>query len=152
MRVLAVDPGEKRIGLALSDPGGVVARPLTSLAHEARERDAARIAALAAEHGAEMIVVGLALDASNAVGPQGRRAERLAAAIRQHTHLPVALHDESFSTRAAQHVRRALARAGPGRTAGRAGRAKSRADEHAVAAAAILQSFLDERPGRDQET
>ena len=139
MRILALDPGEKRIGVALSDPTGFVARPLTTLAHTSREADAARVAALAAEHGAEMILVGIALDAADARGPQARRAERLAEAIRQHTALPVQLHDESFSTQTAQTAMLA---------AGKKRRAR-RKQVHAVAAAAILQSYLDAHSRRD---
>ena len=139
MRILALDPGEKKIGVALSDPTGLVARPLTTLTHASRDADAARIAALAAEHESEMILIGLALDASAQRGPQARRAERLAEAIRQHTALPVKLHDESYSTQSAQA---ALL------TAGKKRRAR-RAQVHAVAAAAILQSYLDAHPRRD---
>src|SRR3972149_3428981 len=104
MRILGVAPGEKKTGLALPDPPGLIARPLTTFAHTSRDDDAARIAALAAEHQAEMILIGHALDASGEPGPQARRAERLAEAVRQHTALPVNLHDESYSTQAAHAV------------------------------------------------
>jgi putative Holliday junction resolvase len=139
MRILGVDPGEKKIGLALSDPTGLVARPLTTLDHQSRDEDAVRIAALATGHQAEMILIGHALDASGQPGPQARRAERLADAIRQHTHLPVNLHDESYSTQAAQA---AMVASGKKRRA-------RREQVHAVAAAALLQSYLDAHPGRD---
>jgi putative Holliday junction resolvase len=62
MRVLAVDPGEKRLGIALSDPTGTIANPLTVLNHIARPIDAATIASLAQEHAAGLIIVGQALD------------------------------------------------------------------------------------------
>lgn len=140
MRILALDPGEKKIGVALSDPTGLVARPLTTLSHSSREADAARLAALAVEHQAEMILIGLALDASDMRGPPARRAERLADAIRQHTALPVQLYDESYSTHTAQA---ALLATGKKRRA-------RREQVHAVAAAAILQSYLDAHPRRDQ--
>ena len=136
MRILALDPGEKKIGVALSDPTGLVARPLTTLLHTSRDADAARIAALVGEHQAELILIGLALDASEQRGPQARRAERLAEAIRQQTSVPVILHDESYSTQAAQDVMRA---------AGKKRRAR-REQVHAVAAAALLQSYLDAHP------
>ena len=139
MRILGVDPGEKKIGLALSDPTGLVARPLTTLMHTSRDDDAAHIAALAAEHQAEMILIGHALDAAGEPGPQARRAERLAEAIRQHTALPVDLHDESYSTQAADQAMRA---------SGKNRRAR-REQVHAVAAAALLQSYLDGHPARD---
>jgi putative Holliday junction resolvase len=139
MRILGVDPGEKKIGLALSDPTGLIARPLTTFAHTSRDAAAARIAALAAEHQAEMILIGHALDASGEPGPQARRAERLAEAVRQHTALPVNLHDESYSTQAAHAVML---------TTGKKRRAR-RAQVHTVAAAALLQSYLDAHPARD---
>src|SRR3972149_9749919 len=97
MRILGVDPGEKKIGLALSDPTGLTARPLPTFAHTSRDDDAARIAALAAEHQAEMILIGHALDASGEPGPQARRAERLAEGIRRPTAPPGALPAESYS-------------------------------------------------------
>jgi putative Holliday junction resolvase len=140
MRVLAVDPGEKHIGLALSDPSGTVARPLITLEHESRARDAERILTLAAEHSAEVIVVGLALDADDRLGPQARRAARLVDALQARTSLRVVTHDESHTTAAAQQAMRAT---------GKTKRAR-RDDLHAVAAAALLQSYLDARPRDDQ--
>ena len=139
MRILALDPGEKKIGVALSDPTGLVARPLATLPHISREADAARIAALAAKHQAELILIGFALDATDTRGPQARRAERLADAIHQHTAVPVTLHDESYSTQAAQATLL---------TTGKKRRTR-REQVHAVAAAAILQSYLDAHPRRD---
>src|SRR5574341_887416 len=133
MRILGVDPGEKNIGLALSDPSGLVARPLATFTHTSRDQDAAHIAALATEHQAEMILIGHALDAAGEAGPQARRAERLAEAVRQHTALPVDLHDESHSTQAAQQAMR---------SSGKNRRAR-REQVHVVAAAALLQSYLD---------
>lgn len=136
MRMLAIDPGDQLLGLALSDETGVIARPLTTLAHESRAKDAERLVALAVEHQAEMILVGLALDSSGHVGPQARKAERLVEAIRSLTALPVVTHDESFTSASAQD---ALLAAGKKRRA-------RREQIHAVAAAALLQSYLDAHP------
>ena len=61
-RILAVDPGEVRIGIALSDPTGTIARPLITLKHTSRSKDVDAILDLAKEHEAAVIVVGLALD------------------------------------------------------------------------------------------
>jgi len=104
-RLLAVDPGEVRIGIAVSDPSGLVARPLTVLGHTSRAQDAQAIVGLARQEGAEMILVGLALDADGEVGPQARRAERLAETLRQTSSIPVATWDESGSTQAARRGR-----------------------------------------------
>jgi RNase H-fold protein (predicted Holliday junction resolvase) len=62
-RILCVDPGEKRIGLALSDPGGMIATPLKVIPHVSRAADAALIALIAVEEHAERIIVGQPLDA-----------------------------------------------------------------------------------------
>jgi putative Holliday junction resolvase len=136
MRALGVDPGERHIGLAVSDEGGLIARPLDTLRHTARAADAARIAAAAVAQGAELIVVGCALNSDGLPGPQARHAEKLAEALRQNTTLPVVLHDESFSSRQAAAALRA---AGKNRQA-------RRAQIHAAAAATLLQSYLDEHP------
>jgi putative Holliday junction resolvase len=137
VRVLAVDPGARHIGLALSDPSGLVARPLTTLRHLARAADAQHIAELAHEHGAELILIGLALDADGQRGPQARHAENLAAAVSAATSIPVRLHDESYTSQAAE---RALRETGKKRRA-------RREQVHAVAAAALLQGFLDGHSG-----
>lgn len=108
MRLLAVDPGEKRLGIALSDPTGTIANPLTVLKHVAREVDAAAIADLAREHDAGCIVVGQALDIDGLPTAEGRRAANLAEAIGQQIDVPVVLWDESGSTQAARAARLAM--------------------------------------------
>jgi putative Holliday junction resolvase len=133
LRILAVDPGEKRLGLALSDPTGLVANPLKVILHISRPVDAAQIAQVAEEQGAGLILVGQALDSDGQPTPASRRSARLAAAIRTQTDLPVVLWDESHSTQAAQHARRSM---GVSRRQ-RAGHL----DE--LAATYILQTYLD---------
>ncbi len=100
-RVLGVDPGEARIGLAVSDESGSVARPLAVLRHISREKDAHEIARRAALEGAGRIVVGVPFDVDGLPGPQARRALRLVEALRACTSLPVDTWDESFSTQSA---------------------------------------------------
>ncbi len=133
MRILAVDHGEKRIGLALSDPTATIANPLTIIQHVSRVIDAAQVAALAAEHEAGLIVVGQSFDEDGRPNLAGRRAARFAEALRQQTSLPVELWDESFST---QQARAARLQMGVSRKK-RAGHL----DE--MAAVVILQSYLD---------
>lgn len=133
MKVLAVDPGEKRLGIAASDPTGTIANPLTVVKHTVRAVDAATIAELALEHGAGLIVVGQALDDDGLPTPEGRRAARLADAIRQQTDLPVILWDESGSTKAAQNARRAMG----------ASRRRRQGHLDEIAATYTLQTFLD---------
>lgn len=135
MRILAVDPGEKRLGAAISDPTGTIANPLTVIKHVSRPIDAATIAQLAAEQQAGLIIVGHALDIDGTASPQGRRAERLAEAIRAQTDLQVELWDESGSTQAAQAARRAMG----------VSRRKRSGHLDDLAATYILQTYLDAR-------
>jgi putative Holliday junction resolvase len=138
MRVLAVDPGEKRLGLALSDPTGTIANPLTVLRHTSRPIDAAAIAELARENEVGLIVIGESMDDENSPTPQSRRAGRLAAAIREQIDLPVVLWDEYGSTQAARSARIALGASGR--------RRKGHMDE--LAATFILQTYLDSQADR----
>ncbi len=124
-RILAVDPGEVRIGLAVSDPSGTIARPLKVLRHRSRPADAAAIVQVAEGEGVQAILVGVALNAEGEVGPQARRALRLVEALRGISPLPVLTWDESGSTQAVR----------------RRGRRDDMLD--ARAAAAILQEYLD---------
>jgi putative Holliday junction resolvase len=126
--VVAVDPGEARIGLAISDPTRSIARPLEVLHHTSRAADAQAILERAVRHGAGIIIIGVAFDSEGEVGPQARRAMRLAEALRGLTSLAVEIWDESGSTRAAQRGKR---------------------DDpllDARAAAVILQEYLDAHP------
>lgn len=132
-RVLAVDPGEKNIGLAISDPSGTIASPLCVIKHSSRLLDAAAIAQLAVENGAGLIIIGQALSAEGGTTPQARHAARLAEAVREQTALPVLLWDESGSTREARSARLAM-----GATRRRRG---GHLDE--IAATVILQTYLD---------
>ena len=133
MRILAVDPGAKRIGLAVSDPTGTIANPLAVIKHSSRIVDAATIAQIAAENDARTIVVGQSLDQDGKPTVEGRRAARLAAAIRTQTKMEVTLWDEYLSTQTALDARRAL----------NAPRKKRQGHLDSLAATVILQSYLD---------
>lgn len=132
-RVLAVDPGDQRIGLAISDPSGTIANPLRIVVHVARAVDAALIAQIALEEDALLIIVGQPLDDEGEIGPAARKAGRLAEAIRQQTDLPVQLWDESLSTQEAVQARRAMG----------ARREKRSGHLDELAATVLLQSYLD---------
>lgn len=133
MRILAVDHGEKRIGLALSDPTATLASPLTVIKHVSRLLDAAQVADLAAQNEAGLIVIGQSFDDEGQPNLAGRRAAKFAEALREQTQIPVVLWDESFST---QDARSALLELGVSR--------KQRAGHHdALAAVMILRSYLE---------
>ena len=133
MRFLGIDPGDKRIGVAVSDLTGSIANPLKVIQHVSRPVDAYTIAMLAAEHGVEMIVVGQALDENNEAGPSARKANRLAEAIRSVSPIPVVLWDESGSTQAARQAGIDL----------NVSRKKRRGHQDDLAATVILQTYLD---------
>jgi putative holliday junction resolvase len=135
MKILSVDPGEKRLGIAVSDPTGTIANPLTVIQHVSRLLDAASIAELSRQQQVGLIVVGQALDADDQPTPQGRRAGRLAEAIRSQTGVPVVLWDESGSTQAARSAQLAMG----------ASRKKLRGHFDDLAATYVLQSYLDSR-------
>lgn len=104
VRVIAVDPGDVRIGVAVSDPLGVVARPLLVFEHVSRSEDARRIVELAHEHGAQTILIGLPLDREGEIGPQARKSLRLVEEIQSMTGLPILTWDESGSTETASSL------------------------------------------------
>jgi putative Holliday junction resolvase len=133
VRILAVDPGEKNIGIAISDPTGTIASPLVVIKHISRPLDAATIADLAHQNQVGLIVIGKSLDEEGASTPQSRRADHLAEAIHQQSELPVQYWDESFSTQEARTSRIALGTS----------RKKRRGHLDDLAAAVILQSYLD---------
>ena len=133
MRVLAVDHGEKRIGLAISDPTGTIANPMTVIKHISRAIDAAQVATVASEHGAGLIVIGQSFDEDGQPNLAGRRAARFAEALREQTDLPVELWDESFSTQKARTARIQMGVSHKQRA--------GHLDE--IAATIILQSYLD---------
>jgi putative Holliday junction resolvase len=133
--ILGLDPGERRIGVAMAVPGGSMALPLAVL--DATGDWQAALAELVAEHGVAGIVVGLPVSLSGSEGAAAGRAREFAAAVAERLGLPVHLVDERLSTVAAE---RALAEAGA-----RGRRAKGAVDRSA--AAVILQTWLDSRAG-----
>ena len=129
--ILGLDPGERRIGVAMAVPGGSMALPLTVL--DATGDWAAALAELVAEHRVAGIVVGLPVSLSGSEGAAAARAREFAAGVGERLGLPVHLVDERLSTVAAG---RALAEAG---ARGR----RSRRVVDRSAAAVILQTWLD---------
>ncbi|MEA3350410.1 MAG: Holliday junction resolvase RuvX [Chloroflexota bacterium] len=133
MRILAIDPGEKNIGLALSDPTGTIANPLKVLEHKARAKDAKAIVRLAEQYNVERIIVGQNLDVDGSPTYQGRKARRLAAAIRARTDIRIEFWDEYGSTQTARDARIAMG----------VSRRKRSGHLDALAATVILQSYLN---------
>ncbi|HJX39322.1 MAG TPA: Holliday junction resolvase RuvX [Anaerolineae bacterium] len=139
MRLMALDVGDRRIGVALSDPGRVLARSLRVIRRRSLKADMEVMRSLVEEHAVEKIVVGHPLRLDGSAGKQARRAEGYAAELERAVGVPVVLWDEAFSTDRARQV---MIEAGK--------RRKEREERlDAVAAAVILQDYLDSL-GRDQ--
>ena len=133
MRILGIDPGEKRIGLAISDDLGIAANPLGVILHTSRQADVESILKIASDSGVERIVIGQSLDDDGNLTPSARKAIRLADEIRLLTDIPVVMVDEYGSTNEAQSA--AIEMGIP------RGRRKGHRD--AIAALIILQRYLD---------
>ena len=135
MRVLAVDPGSRRVGLAISDPTGTIAQPLDTLDAEPDATLVTRLAQTARLQEAARIVVGLPRRMDGSDGPAAKSARRLADALRRTSGIPVELVDERLTSVAAE---RSL-------IAGGVRRAKRRTTVDRVAAILLLQSYLDRK-------
>jgi putative holliday junction resolvase len=123
VRVIALDHGETRCGVAVSDPSGAIATPLPEVEKPETKKGLQAIAELVDERRAERVVVGLPLTLAGDEGEQAARARVFAEALQRRVSIPVELHDERLTTRLAE------------RTGGGAG-ADSRAAAH------LLESWL----------
>lgn len=136
MRALGIDLGAKRIGVALSDSAGTMATPYEVVQRSGdRPRDHRRIAALAEEAGAEVLVVGLPRSLDGSDGPAAVAARAEAAELAEATGLPVELWDERLTTVTAERDLMALDLRAPAR----------RKVIDKVAASVLLQAWLDHR-------
>ncbi len=133
-RILAIDSGEKRIGVAAGDLRTGVAVPLTTI--DAGLDPVEAVASLVEEHGADAVVVGLPLSLSGALGPQAQRAQAFAEALSRRLSVPVHTWDERLSS---AEARRRL----PRERKSRRGAHRRRGAVDAAAAAIILQAYLD---------
>ena len=137
-RLLGVDWGERRIGLALSDETRTLAQPLTTLTRRSGKRFPMReFLALVEQHAVTGVVVGLPLDQEGAEAEAAAAARALAADIARHSGQPVELWDERLTTARALRAVRAMG----GSTRGR------KDDVDALAAALLLQHYLDAKRG-----
>ncbi len=103
-RILAVDYGEKRIGLAISDELGITASPLMTLVRRSDEETVRQIAQLASKLRVTQIVVGLPRRTDAQEGEMERKVKAFAEKLRQKVSVPVVLFDERFTTRIAEQV------------------------------------------------
>ncbi len=128
MRTLALDHGTARCGCAISDPSGTLVRPLPVI----EPPDPERVAEVVAGEDAELVVIGLPVGLGGEEGEQAQVARRFAEAVESLVEVPVETYDERFTTALAQ----ASARGG------------ARAAEDSLAAAHLLESYLEARAKR----
>lgn len=138
MRWMAIDPGLKRVGLALSDDEGQLASPYKTLERANDEQLLALLASEAAQNGVGEIVLGLPLRMNGSEGPEAKRARKLQRELSRASSLPVVLWDERLTTAAAERELRGAGLKG--------GRKKAILDQ--AAATLLLQSYLDARQYR----
>jgi putative holliday junction resolvase len=138
MRILAIDYGEKRIGLAVSDEMGITARGISVIERKSRQADLDAIAAAVSEHGAGAIVVGYPLRLDGSAGIQCGKVDRFIASLQEVTSVPVIAWDETLSTKEAEELMR---KAGVKRK-------KKRGMVDRIAAAVILQDYLNQKARR----
>ena len=133
MRVLGLDIGEKRIGVALSDPQGLLASALTIIERRDSAADIQAILNLVEKHGVERIVIGLPRSLNGSIGQQAEKVQAFSKMLGQKVDVPVESWDEWLSTVAAERL---LIEVG-------ARRAKRKKHRDAIAASFILQGYLD---------
>lgn len=136
MRIMGLDLGERRVGVAVSDELGMLAHPLTTLEVQGDRSLLDQVGTLARENAVERLVVGLPLNQDGSVGPRAQRVQTLSRKLADATALPVDEIDERFSSQAAQRVLDQAPRKKTRQEKGRLDR---------IAAVIILQSYLDQR-------
>jgi putative pre-16S rRNA nuclease len=124
VRILALDYGRARTGVALSDPTGTVARPLEVVERAESADGLARIAQLVSENGVGCVVVGMPFTLRGERGEQAQETERFVEALSARTEVPVVTFDERFTTDLAEQ-------------------SPSQSAEDARAAAHLLTSYLE---------
>jgi putative Holliday junction resolvase len=141
VRVLALDVGERRIGVAVSDPSQTLARSLDVLARSSLREDIAALRRLVEEFQVERVIVGYPRSMDGTVGEQARQVEGFAQELGQALQIPILLWDERLTTVTAAKL---LAERGVSAK-------KQRGRIDAVAAAVILQDYLDSRPRAEDD-
>jgi putative Holliday junction resolvase len=146
-RILAIDYGRRRIGLAISDPARVTARPLATLERKNRRDDTRRLREVVREHGVRRILVGHPVHLDGRPSEMAAEAERFARRVEKEFRLPVELVDERLSSWEAGEVLASQGKSRSSRTqkAAPAGTRRKKVQHtlDAVAAAVILRDYLE---------
>ena len=134
MRSLGLDIGDKRIGVALSDPEGILASPLTIISRRDITADVEAITDIIRQHEVKQIIVGLPRSMDGSIGRQAEKVEAFAQKLCSHTEVPVEFRDERLTTVSAKRLMQSVGKKKTGK----------KARDDAIAAALILQGYLDE--------
>lgn len=135
MKIVGLDYGDRRIGVAVSDELGIAARGLATIVRRSLKRDLEELGQLIRSCGAEKIVIGYPVRLDGTAGIQCEKVDRFVVNLKKRVLLPIERWDESFSTQEAEDL---LAEA-------RVGRKKRKAAVDKLAAKIILQSYLDDQ-------
>ena len=133
MRVLALDYGSARTGVAISDASGTLARPLATVRRVAARAGLAELSAIIERERPELIVVGLPLTLAGQKGVQAAETASFVGRLRERCQVPIVMEDERFTTKIARDL-------APGHPGG----------DDAAAAAVLLQGYLDARGAREE--
>ena len=136
MRIIGLDVGDKRTGVALSDPLGMLASPLLVFEHKDDVADIETILQLVKQHQVEKIIVGLPQSMDGTMGPQAEKVKAFTEKLKQHLPVPVEFRDERLTTVSAKRLLEEAGRK-------KAGKPK-KGEYDAAAAAIILQAYLNE--------
>ncbi len=131
---MGLDIGDKRIGVALSDPGGILASPLTIINRRDERLDIEAITNIINQHQVKQIIVGLPRSMDGSIGKQAEKVQAFTQRLCQHTEVPVEFRDERLSTVSAKRLMQSIGRK----------KSKRKIRDDSIAAALILQGYLDE--------
>jgi len=132
MRSLGLDIGDKRIGVALSDPQGILASPLTIIFHQSETADIAAISDIIDQYQVEKVIAGLPRSMDGSLGKQAEKVKTFVRSLSRQIQVPLEFRDERLSTVSARRLMQDTKKKG------------GRHDD-AIAAALILQMYLDEK-------
>ncbi len=133
-RSLGLDIGDKRIGVALSDPGGILASPFTIINRQDERLDIEAIIDIVNQQQVGQVVIGLPRSMDGSIGKQAEKVKAFVQKLREHIEVPVEFRDERLTTVSAKRLRQAVNRK----------KTREKVRDDAIAAALILQGYLDE--------
>ncbi|MFC2002077.1 Holliday junction resolvase RuvX [Chloroflexota bacterium] len=133
---MGLDIGDKRIGVALSDPQGILASPLTIINCQDKKADIEAIVDIIGQNQVGQVIAGLPRSMDGSIGQQAEKVQAFIEELRNYTEVSIEFRDERLSTVAAKRLMRGVRKTN-----------KKKIRHDAIAAALILQGYLDEAPG-----